>query len=56
MMNEREQIKAWLSLKGLKPYQLAKMAGVSYPIIYRFIQGKRDIRLSTLDKIKAVMK
>jgi predicted transcriptional regulator len=56
MMNERDQIRAWLSLKNLKPYHLAKLAGVSYPIIYRFLQGKRDIRLSTLEKIKAVMK
>jgi predicted transcriptional regulator len=55
-MDEREQIRAWLSLRKLKPYQLAKKAGVSFPVVYRFLKGERDIRLSTLEKLKAVMK
>ena len=55
-MNEQDQIKAWLAFRGLKPYQLAKKAGVSYSVIYRFLAGKRDIRVSTLNKIKEAMK
>ena len=53
-MNDKDQIKAWLALKKLKPYQLAQKAGISYPAVYQFLDGKRDIRLSTLEKIKKV--
>ena len=34
-------------------YQLAKDAGVSHPIILRFMSGERDIRLATADKLAA---
>jgi transcriptional regulator with XRE-family HTH domain len=35
--------------------QLAKEAGVSHPVILRFLSGERDIRLATADKLATAL-
>jgi transcriptional regulator with XRE-family HTH domain len=34
---------------------IAKASGVSYPIIFRFMSGERDIRLATADKLATTL-
>ncbi len=43
-------------LKAIKscrrtPYQLAKEADINPTLIYEFMKGKRDLRLSTADRL-----
>ncbi len=33
------------------PYRLAKEAGISSNLIYEFMKGNRDLRLSTADRL-----
>ena len=45
-----------LLLKGIKscgrtPYRLAKEAGINPSLIYEFMKGKRDLKLSTTDRL-----
>ena len=32
-------------------YEVAKKAGLSFPVVSRFCHGKRDIRLATAEKL-----
>ncbi len=36
---------------GRSPYQLAKEAGISEYLIYQFMKGKRDLTLTTADRL-----
>jgi len=36
---------------GRNPYQLAKEADINATLIYEFMKGKRDLRLSTADRL-----
>ena len=41
------------AMAGHSDYSIAKATGVSQPVITRFRNGTRDIRLNTADKIAA---
>lgn len=55
MTDEQKQVRQYCAWKGIKPYQLADMAGVSRPTIYRLLNGACLINLSSWRKIKKVM-
>ena len=43
------------AMAGRSDYAIAKATGVSQPVITRFRNGTRDIRLNTADKIVAFL-
>jgi plasmid maintenance system antidote protein VapI len=51
----QDALKAGIRQSNKTPYQLAKESGVSQPIISRFVNGERDIRLETADKLAAAL-
>jgi transcriptional regulator with XRE-family HTH domain len=44
-------IKARMKARELTPYRVAKMSGVSAVVIQRFVNGERDIKLETAEKL-----
>lgn len=46
-----QALKQAIAESGLTLYRIAKDAPVSYAILHTFVNGKRDIRLGTADKI-----
>jgi ribosome-binding protein aMBF1 (putative translation factor) len=40
---------------GMTAYQIARHARLSQIVVYRFVSGERDIRLSTADKLAEVL-
>lgn len=58
-MKAKQQISDALrrAIRGSKKSvnQLAKDAGVSHPVILRFLSGERDIRLATADKLATTL-
>ncbi len=55
-MDFKEELTKYLKRKRMIPIELAKLAGVSYASVYQFLRGKQDLRLKTVEKLKAVMK
>lgn len=51
----KKTIMKYLKRTGLKPYQLADMAGVPRPTIYRYLKGEREIMLSTAEKLTRIV-
>ncbi len=52
----KQQPMTTLLLKAIKscgrtPYRLAKEAGINATLIYEFMKGKRDLSLSTADRL-----
>ena len=45
-----EQLRRTIKDSGTM-YQVAKEAGLSFPVVSRFCHGERDIRLGTSDKL-----
>lgn len=54
-MTLQEQIRQFLARTGLKPYQLADLAKIPRPTAYRFLNGERDITLTTAEMLKKAM-
>lgn len=58
-MNQRDSTMAQKSLsdqlreaiKNYGTYAAAKEAGITYPVIYRFINGNRGLSLATAEKL-----
>ncbi len=46
-----ETLKAAIKASGLTHYMIGKRAGVTPPMIARFMAGTRDLRLATADKL-----
>jgi plasmid maintenance system antidote protein VapI len=46
-----ERLRSTIRKSGKPVYQLAKESGVAHPVIFRFLNGQRDIRLETADKL-----
>ena len=36
---------------GLTLYRIAKASGVTYPVLHRFVVHKRDIKLSSVERL-----
>ena len=51
-MKLKNQIEMYLKANKKRAYVLADEAGVSRSLIYEFLRGKRDIKLSVAEKIK----
>src|SRR4051794_29134159 len=49
------QLLSIIDNRGLTPYAVAKLAGISPGIVSRFVSGERDIRLGTMDQIAAAL-
>lgn len=45
------QLRAAIAKSGLSVYRLAKDSGVSQPVLCRFVNGQRDITLTTASKL-----
>lgn len=45
------QLRAAIQQSGLSNYRLSKLAGVAQPIIDRFVDNDRDIRLATAERL-----
>jgi plasmid maintenance system antidote protein VapI len=50
-----EQLKGAISKSGMTHYALGKAANVSPAMIDRFIDGERDLRFSSADKLAGVL-
>lgn len=50
-----EQLAAIIRSSGRSAYELARLAGIDACMINRFLRGERDLHLSTLDKLAAVL-
>jgi hypothetical protein len=50
-----EQLRKAMERDGRTAYMLGKLSGVDPGVIARFMQGKRDIRLETVDRIASVL-
>lgn len=50
-----EQLKAAVLASGMTPYRIAKSAGITSPVLTRFMNGKRDLRLETAGLIAEVL-
>jgi plasmid maintenance system antidote protein VapI len=48
-------LKKAIQASELSMHAIAQASGVSYPILYRFVSGERDIRLATADKLAATL-
>ena len=46
-----KQIKTAIKKSGMSIYRLAKETSVSQPVLTRFVNGKRDITLTTASKL-----
>jgi plasmid maintenance system antidote protein VapI len=55
MKTIKQQIIDYLEKTGLKPYQLADLAKVPRPTVYRFIKGEREMYASTIDKLMKII-
>lgn len=49
------RLKAAILNSPLTSYQLSKLSGVNISVITRFVNGERDIRLKTADKLTKVL-
>ncbi len=49
-----ETLKAAIEAHG-GTYRAAKDSGVSYPVLIRFVNGTRDIRLATVERLVKVL-
>ena len=45
------RIRTAIKKSGLSGYRLAKDSGVSQPILWRFMNGKRSVNLATASKL-----
>jgi transcriptional regulator with XRE-family HTH domain len=50
-MSISDTLREALLASGLTPYRLAKLAGTTPPVVTRFINGERDLRLATAAKL-----
>ena len=50
-----DQIRVTFRESGLTRYQLAKRSGIPYSTIHRFMAGDRDIGLSNVERLCAVL-
>jgi len=46
-----DTLRAIIQESGLTAYSLGKMTGVNAAVIARFLNGERDLRLGTVDKL-----
>ena len=46
-----EQLRAIIAASGMTAYALGKAAGVDVAVVSRFINGERDLRLATVDRL-----
>jgi plasmid maintenance system antidote protein VapI len=51
----KKDMEKYLKKTGLKPYQLADLAKVNRSIVYRYLNGQRDLMLGTAEKIRKVI-
>jgi len=49
------QLSDALQSDGRTPYEIAKAAGIEPDLIYRFVAGQRDLRLSSAAKLASVL-
>lgn len=54
-MNMTAVLKKAINQYGGSVNQLAHLAGVPQPSVARFVAGKRDLKLSSADKLAAVL-
>jgi plasmid maintenance system antidote protein VapI len=50
-MTLQNQFKKAVEDSGLSLYAIAKGAGIAYPVLYRFVNGERDLTLETATKL-----
>lgn len=55
MKTFKDEILAFLAWKQIKVYDLAKLAGISHSSLYRYLNDDRDLRLKTVEKLRAIM-
>lgn len=55
-MDFKTELKSYLKRKRMIPLELARAAGVSYVSVYQFLRDKQDLRLKTVEKLRAVMR
>ena len=51
-MKLKDQITMYLKATNMRPYKLADLLGISRSVLYEFLRGRRDIRLSIAEKIR----
>lgn len=54
-MKLKTEIKRYLEHTGLKPYQLADLAGITRSSLYRFLNDEQDLYLAIAEKIRKVI-
>ncbi len=54
-MNLVESLRRAIVRSGLTHYRIAQDAGITPPMIDRFVRGERDLRLETASKIAEVL-
>jgi plasmid maintenance system antidote protein VapI len=50
-----DQLRAALVASDLSHYRISKDTGISQPVVTRFINGDRDLRLETAGKLAAYL-
>lgn len=50
-----DQLRAVIKARSLTAYGINRLSGVNIAMIQRFINGERDLRLGTVDKIAAAL-
>jgi transcriptional regulator with XRE-family HTH domain len=50
-----QQLQATIRARGLTAYAVAKQAGVDPGVVARFMNGERDLRLTTADEIAVAL-
>ena len=48
-------IRTALDQTGLSPHQLARLAGVGHDIVYRLLNGSRDVTLGSWERIERLL-
>ncbi|HQU42132.1 MAG: hypothetical protein B7Z73_05500 [Planctomycetia bacterium 21-64-5] len=52
-MGVEKKLRDAIERSGLTRYAIAKGAGITYEVLMRFLDERRDIRLSTVEKLAA---
>ena len=55
LVNPKKQIEDYMRLTGLRAYQVADLAKVPRVSIYRYLKGKRDLKLSQWHSVEKLI-